>query len=367
MKKVLVIANEWSTIVHFRMEILKRMTEEHYQVIVALPVCKEAEPIRELGCELVNLDVSRHGTNPVKDLAMMFQCRKLIRQYRPDVVVTYTVKPNIYGSFACMMTKTHYINNITGIGSVLQSKSVLSSLMLKMMKSAFRKSDCVYFQNRDNYERFLQSKVISEKTPVGFLPGSGVNLEAFRYTPMDESDPVVKFTIVSRIRRDKGYSEFFDAAEAVKAKYPNTEFHVVGGYEEEEYRERLDQLAEQKTVIYHGSLSHEEVFRQIAGSTCLIHPSYHEGMANVILEAAATGRPVIASNISGCKEGVDDGKTGYLFDVQSSEALIRTIEKFLSLSKKEQALMGQMGRKKMEDTFDRRLVSQILIDRIESI
>lgn len=367
MKTVLVVANEWTTIVHFRMEILESLVKAGYKVVVALPVCREAEPIKALGCELVDLAVARHGKNPLKDLNLLKQCRRLIKRHAPDVVVTYTVKPNIYGSYACRLTKTPYINNITGIGTILQSKSALSSLMLDMMKPAFKKSKCVFFQNKDNYERFLAEGVITKKTCAEFLPGSGVNLQKFEYVPMNEEENITRFIIVSRIRHDKGYSEFFDAAEYIKGKYPNTEFHVVGWYEDDDLHERLDDLVNKGVILYHGSIPQEEVHEQIAGSTCLIHPSYHEGMANVILEAAATGRAVLASDICGCKEAIDDGKTGYLFDVKSSVSLISAIEKFLQLPKEEKIRFGQMGRRKMENEFDRKLVAQKLIEQIETI
>ena len=367
MKTLLVIANEWTTIVHFRMEILDSLLKANYRVVVALPVCQEAEPIREIGCELVNLDIARHGKNPLKDLALLKQCRNLIKKYRPGAVITYTVKPNIYGSYACRLTGTPYINNVTGIGTILQSKSALSSLMLKMMKLAFRKSSCVFFQNKDNYERFLKEGVVTEKTHMELLPGSGVNLEKFNYAPMNENSDTIRFIIVSRIRHDKGYSEFFDAAEQIKAKYPKTEFHVAGWYEDDDLHERIDDLVKKGIIIYHGSISQEEVHQRIAESTCLIHPSYHEGMANVILEAAATGRAVLASNICGCKEAVEDGKTGYLFEAKSTSSLVEAIERFLKLSREEKIQFGKAGREKMEKEFDRKLVAGKLIEQIEII
>ncbi len=366
MKKILIIANEWTTIVHFRLEIIESLIKAGYHVIGALPVCEQADIIRETGCELVNLDVARHGKNPFKDFAMMKQCRAIIGRYKPDVVVTYTIKPNVYGSYACRLTKTPYINNITGIGTILQKKSALSLLMMKMMKLAFKKSSCVFFQNTDNYERFLKEGVINKKTNVDFLPGSGVNLDKFALAPM-KNDDIVKFIIVSRARHDKGYAEYFDAAEKIKEKYPNTEFHVVGWYEDDDLRERLDFLTERGIITYHGSLSQTEVHQKIAECSCLIHPSYHEGMANVILEAAATGRPVLASNICGCKEAIEDGRSGLLFDAGSTESLVEAIERFLKLSADERIQMGLAGRRKMEYEYDRSIVAEKLIKQIKAI
>lgn len=363
MKKVLIIANEWTTIVHFRMEILQGLIKARMQVVVALPVCDEAKHITDMGCELVNINVSRHGTNPVRELKLLKECKAVIKQHKPDIVITYTVKPNIYGGIACQMLKIPYLSNVTGVGTVLQSKSVVARLMLLLMRKGFKKSSCVFFQNQDNYQRFLDEKVINDNTPVAFLPGSGVNLEKFSYVPYPKCD-INRFVIVSRVRHDKGYAEFFDAAEIVKAKHSDCEFHVVGWYEDEDLRQRVDELKEQGTIIYHGSLSQEEVHNVVSQCSCLVHPSYHEGMANVILEAAATGRPVIATNICGCKEAVEDGITGFLCEVKNSASLAEQMEKFIGLSPEQQESMGNAGRMKMEREFDRKKVANILLSKI---
>lgn len=367
MTRILIIANDESTILNFRCEILQAFVREGFEVIVCYPLGKNTEVIKNIGCKVIDLAVSRHGTNVLKDIRLLDNCVKLIKEYKPDVVLTYTVKPNIYGSFACQLTKTPYINNITGLGSILQKESILSKLILIMQKYAYRKSSCVFFQNSENCERLKQRGVISKKTPVHILPGSGVNLEMHSYEPYPEYDGTTRFIIVSRIRMDKGYQEFFDAAEIIKNKYPNTEFHVVGWYEEEELRKRVDDLNGCGIVIYHGQKLQSEVHQLIKKCNCLIHPSYHEGMANVLLEAAATGRPVIASNIPGCKETFDEGITGFGCEVRNSESLADAIERFLNVPYLEQLKMGQLGRKKMETEFDRQFVAKEYIEQINKI
>lgn len=367
MGKILVIANDESTILNFRCEILQAFVREKFKVIVCYPLGDNTDVIKNIGCEVSNLEVSRHGTNVLKDIQLLGNCKKLIKKYKPNIVLTYTIKPNVYGSFACQLTKTPYINNITGLGSVLQKKSALSKLVLLLQKYAYRKSSCVFFQNAENSERLKQFGVVTEITPVQVLPGSGVNLELQSYEPYPENDGVVRFIIVSRIRIDKGYQEFFDAAECIKKKYPNTEFHVVGWYEEEKLQKRVENLNERGVVVYHGQKRQSEVHQLIKQCNCLIHPSYHEGMANVLLEAAATGRPVIASNIPGCRETFDDGISGFGCEVQSSKSLVEAIEKFLRVPYQEQIKMGQLGRKKMENEFDRQLVAKKYIEQINKI
>jgi galacturonosyltransferase len=364
MIRVLVIANDEGTILNFRCEILQAFVREKFEVIVCYPLGDNTEVIKNIGCEAVNLEVSRHGTNILKDLRLLVNCKKLIEQYKPDVVLTYTVKPNIYGSFACEFTKTPYINNVTGLGSVLQKEGLLSKLILLMQKFAYRKSSCVFFQNTENCEKLKQLGIVTKNTSVKILPGSGVNLEMQTYEDYPEDDGITRFIIVSRVRVDKGYQEFFDAAESIKGKYPNTEFHVVGWYEEEFLRERLDDLNKRGIVIYHGRKLQSEVHQIIKKCNCLIHPSYHEGMANVLLEAAATGRPVIASDIPGCRETYDEGITGFGCKVQDSQSLIDAIEKFIRVPYCDQIRMGQLGRRKMENEFDRQFVAKEYIEQI---
>lgn len=363
--KLMVIANDESTIFNFRREILRAFVAEGFQVIVCYPLADHAEEIRKIGCELVNLEVSRHGTNVAQDLKLLHTCQSLIRVHRPNVVLTYTVKPNVYGSLACQMTGTRYINNVTGLGSVLQRQSALSKLILWLQKCAFRKSSCVFFQNTENCSRLKQMKVIGSDTRIRVLPGSGVNLQAQAYEPFPQNDGMIRFIMVSRIRADKGYGEFFDAAEQIKKNYPNTEFHVVGWYEEDGLRTRLDDLVARGVVIYHGQKLQEEVHRLIGQCNCLVHPSYHEGMANVLLEAAATGRPVVASDIPGCRETFEEGVTGFGCKAGSVDSLVEALARLIAVPYEEQIEMGKAARLKMEREFDRQLVAEAYITEIK--
>lgn len=365
--KVLVVANDESTILNFRQEIIKAFIDNGFEVIVCFPFAENMQTIRNLGCNVIDLPVSRHGKNIFEDVGLLINCYKIIKKFKPSVVLTYTVKPNIYASFACQMLKIPYINNITGLGSVLQREGILTKIILQLQKIAYRKSSCVFFQNNENYQRLLNSKVINQRTPVTVLPGSGVNLELMKYEPFPVDEIVVRFIIVSRIREDKGYKEFFDMAENIKSRYPNTEFHVVGWYEEDALKLRLENLVDKNIINYHGKVSQIEVHRLVKECNCLVHPSYHEGMSNVVMEAAATGRPVIASDIAGCRELIDDGVTGYTFKSKSSQELIASVEKFIKLDHEAQMEMGKRGRLKMEKEFDRQTVAHEYISKIEKL
>ena len=366
MAKLLIIANDETTIIHFRKEIIKAFVDHGFDVTVCYPLGKNTDEVRALSCKLIDIEVSRQGKNILKDAGFYRNCRRLIKQEQPDIVLTYTVKPNIYASMACQSLHVPYINNITGLGSILQSQSALSKLILDLQKKAYKKSSCVFFQNSANRDRMKELGVVSANTKTQVLPGSGVNLDMHKYEEFPVDDGITRFVLVSRVRVDKGYGEFLDAAEAIKEKYPNTEFHAVGWYEEK-MDNRVANLHDKGTIIFHGEKTQEEVHEIIKKCQCLIHPSYHEGMANVLLEAAAAGRPVIASNIPGCRETFDEGVTGFGCEVKSSESLIEAIEKFLQVPYEERIEMGRRGRDKMEKVFDRQFVADIYIKEIERV
>lgn len=363
MSKILILANDETTVIHFRKEIIKAFIENGHNVTVSYPLGKNTEEVSALGCKVCNIDVSAKGKNVIKDVNFFRECKKLIKSEKPDIVLTYTIKPNIYGSIACQRTNTPYINNVTGLGSVLQNQGKLSNLILKLQKIAYRKSSCVFFQNEDNRNKLQKIGVVSANTKTQVLPGSGVNLELHQFEPYPEQRNITKFILVSRVRRDKGYAEYMDAAECLKEKYPNTEFHAVGWYEDK-MDNRVDILNEKGVLIFHGPKSQEEVHQLIVEADCLVHPSYHEGMANVLMEAAAAGRPVIASIIPGCRETFEEGVTGFGCEVKSSESLIDTIEKFINTPYEKRVQMGKLGRKKMETEFDRKIVANYYLNQI---
>lgn len=367
MIKVLIFANDESTIYNFRREILRAFVDEKFAITVCYPLGEHMEEIKNIGCKVENLDVSRHGKNPLQDLKLLRECQGKISAHKPDVVLTYTVKPNIYGSFASSIAGVPYINNITGLGSILQKDSWMSKIVLKLQKYAYKKSSCVFFQNTDNYQKLKTYGVVSDKTPCEILPGSGVNLQRQKYEPYPKEDGMIRFIIVSRIRKDKGYGEYLEAAEQLRKCYDNLEFHVVGWIEDEDLGERVQKLSEKGVIVYHGKLLQDEIHELLKKCHCLVHPSYHEGMANVLLEAAATGRPVIGTNIPGCKETFDEGVTGYGCDVRSAESLEEAMKKFICTPYQVQGEMGVRGRKKMEKEFDRNYVAQEYIKQIYKI
>lgn len=367
MKKMLMVANEDTTIYNFRREVIQGFLEAGFQVTVCLPYGDKTDNIRALGCEMEYIDVNRHGRSMGEDVFLFLKYLKLIRRQTPYVVLTYTIKPNVYASLACQLCGVPYMNNITGLGASMQEHTFLALLVIFLQRLAYRKSSCVFFQNNDNLKTFRRFGIIKEKTLVRLLPGSGVNLSLHKYEPFPENDGVIRFVTVARIQRAKGYEVLLPVAERIKEKYPNTEFHVVGWFEEDEFKDEVDRLVRAKVIIYHGAIVQEAVHRVIAQCNCLVHPTYHEGMSNVCMEAAAAGRSIIASDIPGCRETFDEGISGYGFKVKDADALYAVLEKFIQMPREAQAEMGRRGRLKMEKEFNRQIVVDAYLEEIQKI
>lgn len=365
MSKILILANDYKTLANFRMELLERLVSLDHEVILSLPKDERNAAFCERGCKILEAPISRHGTNPLKELKLIRTYKKQIKAVRPDCVLTFTVKPNIYGSIAAAALKVPHINNVTGMGSVMQSESLMKKLMLRLQKYAYRKSSCVFFQNAGNRDYFESRGVIRGQGRL--LPGSGVNLKLHSFSDYPDERPYLDFVVVSRLRQDKGYDELFSMIDRLFPQYPNIRCQIIGWIEEERYREILERYRDNDRIIYHGELTQAQVHDVLRSCHCLIHPSYHEGMANVVMEAAAAGRPCLVSDIHGCKEGIDEGITGFSFEACSVEALAQSVEKFLTLSQEKHAQMGQKAREKMEKEFDREIVIKKYLEQIEAV
>ena len=365
MAKILICANLEETVYNFRLELVERLIAEQYNVILSFPIKENRERFKVLGCEIIEMKVSRHGMNPVTDLILLWNYVKLIKNLEPDIVLTYTIKPNIYASIAAALCQVPYINNVTGLGTAFHEKKYLSFLLLFMQKIAFRRSSCVFFQNRANQQLFREKNIVNGQDKL--IPGSGVNLEVHQFEPYPPQESPIRFITIARLRKDKGYDELFSAIDKIKQITHGVEFHIVGRVESDCYKEQLNILESNGKLIYHGVLTREEVHELIADCHCAILPSYHEGMANVLLEAAAAGRPCLASDIPGCREIIDDGVTGFLFKPRDTKSLYDTIEKFLTLSYVKKSQMGIRGSNKMKAKFDRNIIVEEYLKKIKTV
>lgn len=358
MKKILILANSDAGLYKFRKELIQELVNK-YEVYISLPDGEFIDQLKTLGCKYIKATISRRGTNPVTDFKLLLKYKKIMINLKPNIVLTYTIKPNVYGGLICRILKIPYIANVTGLGTAVENSGLLQKITLYLYRISLKYAKCIFFQNTENIKFFMDNKIIENKYRL--IPGSGVNLEHFHVLDYP-SDETIEFAFISRIMKEKGIDQYLEAAEFIKNKYPNTIFHVCGSCEKA-YEYKLKILQDKGIIQYHGM--QKDVRRILAKTHCTIHPTYYpEGMSNVLLESAASGRPLITTNRSGCKEIIDDGVNGYIVEQQNSADLIEKIEKFLKLSYEEKKNMGLSGRAKAEKEFNRQIVVDAYMDEI---
>ena len=359
--KILVLANEDEGLYQFRGELLKELIK-HHKVYSAIPKGDYYNDLKSIGCKILITNVDRHGINPIVDLKLLFSYCKYIKKIKPDLILTYTIKPNVYGGIASRIYKIPYFVNITGLGSAGEKPGVLQFITLFLYRIGIKKASVVFFQNKENRDFMIKHKIV--KNNYIMLPGSGVNLEHFKLLPFPHNRNT-EFAFISRIMKQKGIDQYLEAAEIIKEKYPNTVFHICG-YFDDDYEEKIKDYHNRGIIDYHGNLRDIREIHKII--QCTIHPSYYpEGLSNVLLESAASGRVIITTNRSGCKEVVDDGVNGFIVKQKDSKDLICKIEKFLKLSFEDREKMGKAGRRKVEKEFDRKIVINSYLSAIENI
>ena len=360
---ILVLTNSIAGLHSFRKEVMKAIVDEGYQLYISVPDTddKRIDYFNGIGCQIIKTDFNRRGMNPIDDLKLMLKYRRIIKELKPKAVLSYTIKPNVYGGIACRLTGTPLIVNVTGLGDAIENGGWLQKLAVYLYKIGVGKAKRVFFQNPSNKEVCQRYGIADENAIV--IPGSGVNLEHHTYQKYPNDDNI-RFLFIARLLKDKGIEEFFETAKTIKAKYPNTEFQILGR-EEGDYQTQLNELVKAGIVKYLGTTS--DVRPYIGNVHCTIMPSYHEGMSNVNLESAANGRPVITTDVPGCRETVDDGITGFLVKSKDSIDLTEKMKGFMNLSHEEKEAMGYAAREKVEREFDRNIVVQAYLKEIKSI
>lgn len=369
--KILILANYANGLWLFRKELLLALLEDGHEVVVSLPADENVSKLKALTfgqrkIEIIDTPFERRGTNPVKDFGLFTTYLRLLRQQKPDVVLTYTIKPNLYGGLACRMRHVPYVCNITGLGAAVEEDSFMSRLLLQFYRIAMKKAYRVFFQNEKDRNFMAQRKVAVHN--AGMLPGSGVNLKEHPFVEYPAEDGKIIFLTVIRIIEYKGIKEYLEAVRIMDGRHQNVSFCLVGEYEEDvrkQYEPQIKELEEKGILRYLGHRN--DVADIMAKSHVIVHPSYGEGIANVLLEAAACGRPVLASDISGCRETFIEGTSGFSFAVKSTDALVAAMEKILSLSCEERKNMGIAGRAWVEKNYDREIVIRIYRELLQKI
>ncbi len=360
MKKILAIVNSDVTVFYYRLELIEKLIEENYVINLSTPIGHKTKELEALGVSVIETHVDRRGTNPIKDYKLFRKYKSIIKKARPDIILTYTIKPNIYGGLAAKNQKIPYLANITGLGTGIQRKGLLSKFLIILYRKALKGAHAVFVQNEQNKSFVEEKKIFSH--PI-LLPGSGVNLSKFTPVPYLESENL-NIVFIGRVMKEKGIDEFLEAAIYFQKKGYKHKFHICG-LMEDDYKEIIDSLVKEFTVIYHGLV--DDMLKIYEFAHVVVNPSYHEGMSNVLLEGAAIARPLLASNIPGCKEIIDDGKNGLLFKAQDSIDLITKLETFVGLDFETRKQMGLSGRIKVEKEFNREIIVSRYIDEIKRI
>ena len=280
---------------------------------------------------------------------------------KPDVVLTYTIKPNVYGGLVCGIMKIPYLVNVTGLGTTIENGGVLATISTTLYRIGLKKARCVFFQNKENQKLFVDKGIVKGRTRL--IPGSGVNLQTHKLEPYPDDNEGIRFLFVGRIMKDKGIGELLSAIKEIHSVNQNVVLDVVG-FCDEDYSVALNEAEKEGAINNHGLQSDVHPF--YTNCHCTVLPSYHEGMANVMLEASSTGRPVITTRVPGCQETFDEGITGFGCDVKSTESLKQAMLRFLSIDQAEREQMGQAAREKMIREYDRNIVLKAYKEEIEA-
>lgn len=363
--KILILANDSNGLLLFREELIKELLcpnvyidnnpidSKKNEVIISVPDTKEKNKFEDIGCKVIISRFKRNGKNPINDLLLSFQYIKIIRKYKPNIILTYTIKPNIYGGIASYICRKPYITNITGLGTSIYNDNFLSKIIKKLYYLGVKKSSAIFVQNEHNL-KFFKKNILKNENYL-LIPGSGINLSKFAYKKYPEKQRPIKFLTIGRIMRDKGIDELLSAIQRIKIKFGDrVEFNLAGSFDEVSYKIIIDELNNKKIINYLGQI--DNVPQIIGDYHCIIHPSYHEGLSNVLLEAGASGRPVIASDIPGCSETFVDNLSGLAIKVKDSDDLTRKIEEFIRLPYEQKSQMGFENRRHVEKKFDRKIV-----------
>ena len=354
-----VINTSWN-IYNFRRGMLEAFREAGHRIVCIAPRDDYSEKLEALGFEYREIRMNNKGTNPVEDARLIADFYRLFREVGPDVLLHYTIKPNIYGSMAAGVLGIPVISNISGLGTVFLNDGLSSKVARLLYKAALRFPKTVFFQNPQDRELFVRSGLVKAQKSA-LLPGSGIDTARFAPRARRTPDGTVRFLFIARLVKDKGLVEYVDAARNILesgAWAPKAEFCILGAYYPGNptaiTEDEMQAWQAEGIVNYLGTS--DDVASIIAGMDCVVLPSYREGLSRVLLEAAALAKPIVTTDVPGCREVVDDGVNGYLCKVKDAASLAGALRKMIDLDETPRRAMGERGREKIVREFDERLV-----------
>lgn len=364
--RILFLSNSIGALVNFRLELLEALVKRGDEVYLSSQIERNASPkvLEDIGCNFIETRMNQRGKNPLDEFKLIKEYKRIISEVKPNIVMAYTIKPNIYGSVACRKLGVPVIANVTGLGVALENAGLLQNISVRLYRWGFKKTDFVFFQNQDCIDYFEQNKI--KPKAQSLIAGSGVNLERFTMMDYPEDNGEINFLFIGRILPKKGIQQLIDAAMYCHERYPQVKFHIVGYKDDSYYNRLVDEMDGKGVVKYHGQQTDVRPFVKMANA--LVHPSFYpEGMSNVCLESSAMGRPVITTNKSGCLETVDDGVTGYIVKQQDSQDLIEKIVRFVELPYEKKVAMGRAAHEKVAREFSRADVVKRYLEKIDEL
>ena len=343
-KKILLITNHSYMLYRFRLDLIKKLMEEH-EVVLSMPFVGHEDDFQAMGLKCINTELDRRGINPIKDYALYRNYRRQLKEEAPDLVITYSIKPNIYAGYLAGRMNIPYVAMVQGLGTAFK-KPMLASLVTVMYRTALRRAYRVLFENGDNARLFAEKNIVDPRKEV-ILNGAGINLTYFDYKKYPDND-IFRFLYVGRFMNEKGCGELFEAVRRLHSEKVPFVLDLAGFYEDD-FKEQVESLKTLGIVNDHGFVTDPRPIYEL--SDCVVMPSWHEGMSNVLLEAAALGRPIITTDIPGCREAVVNGVSGLLCRVQDTDSLYEAMKKMLSIPREQREAMGREGREHMRTFF----------------
>lgn len=368
-RKIVISINTSWNIFNFRLGLVKELIGRGYEVIALAPKDEYSSKLEEIGCTFIHLPMDTNGTNPVRDAVLLSRYYAILRSIRPAAFLGFTIKPNIYGSIAAHLLGIPVVNNIAGLGATFISRNYMTRIVSLMYRVALRSSHHVFFQNPDDRILFLKERLArNENSSV--IPGSGLNLKNFQPPqPSSSQGRPFRFLLVARMLRDKGIEEFANAARLLRARHPGVDCQLLGFVNAANSNaismEQLRAWEAEGILRYLGKT--EDVRPYLADADCVVLPSYREGVPRSLLEAAAMARPLVATDVAGCREAVDDGSNGLLCKVRDAEDLAAKMTQIVEMSDEARAAMGQAGRRKVEEEFDENIVIQRYLQTLDMV
>ncbi len=361
------VANTSWYLHNFRLGLIKSLLERGYEVSILAPSDEFSDRLREAGCYHIHLEMDAKALNPLSDLMMIKRLSEHYIKIKPDLILHYTIKPVLYGSLVAGKLGIPFINNITGLGTAFIKSNWVTWLVKKLYRFSQKNADHIFFQNAEDKKLFKKEDLIPGNIPQEIIPGTGVNTDHFNVCSYPKRSPLT-FLLIARLIRDKGVVEFVEAARQVKSEFNKVHFQLLGFLDVSNRtaisREQMQIWTEQGIIEYLGET--DDVRPYIADADCVVLPSYREGLPRSLMEAAAMGRPIIATDVTGCREVVEHGVNGYLCKARDATDLAERMKDMIALSIGDRQEMGLKGREKMEQHFDEKIIVEKIVNRIES-